>query len=150
MHTCLCRNLSDVDNDGNLTTEEFVLAMFLVDLAKTGQPLPAKLPPELVPPSYRRGRSGSAVSVGVAPVQMTSPPGQVLPGTQPVPAPPGKAAGVDMSTWLKYVRRKLNLKPSMTVFLSHCHPCPNTRWCISGGRFGTQTRKKEHVLKILF
>ncbi len=47
------RNLSDIDNDGKLTCEEFVLAMHLVDNAKMGQMPPAKLPPDLVPPSYR-------------------------------------------------------------------------------------------------
>eukprot|EP00058_Branchiostoma_floridae_P005138 XP_002590626.1 hypothetical protein BRAFLDRAFT_83720 [Branchiostoma floridae] len=50
--------LSDVDNDGKLTQEEFVLAMHLTDVAKAG-PLPGTLPQELVPPSYRRVRSGS-------------------------------------------------------------------------------------------
>lgn len=51
-------NLSDVDVDGKLTCEEFVLAMHLVDKAKRNEPLPTKLPPDLVPPSYRRS-SGS-------------------------------------------------------------------------------------------
>lgn len=48
-----CRNLSDVDKDGNLKAEEFILAMHLVDLAKSGQPLPSLLPPELIPPTLR-------------------------------------------------------------------------------------------------
>uniref|UniRef100_A0A3B4GLD5 Intersectin 2b n=1 Tax=Pundamilia nyererei TaxID=303518 RepID=A0A3B4GLD5_9CICH len=46
-----CRNLADVDKDGKLQAEEFILAMHLVDLAKSGQPLPLTLPTELVPPS---------------------------------------------------------------------------------------------------
>lgn len=57
--------LSDIDNDGKLTCEEFCLAMHLVDMSRKGQPMPAKLPPDLIPPSYRRGRSSS---------QTTSPP----------------------------------------------------------------------------
>uniref|UniRef100_A0A669EBH7 Intersectin 2b n=1 Tax=Oreochromis niloticus TaxID=8128 RepID=A0A669EBH7_ORENI len=56
MHLCSnlqisCRNLADVDKDGKLQAEEFILAMHLVDLAKSGQPLPLTLPTELVPPS---------------------------------------------------------------------------------------------------
>ena len=52
------RSLSDLDNDGKLTTEEFTLAMYLVDLVKSGQTLPDKLPPELLPPTYK-ARKGS-------------------------------------------------------------------------------------------
>lgn len=48
-----CRNLADVDKDGKLKAEEFILAMHLVDVAKSGQPLPLTLPTELVPPSQR-------------------------------------------------------------------------------------------------
>lgn len=47
------RTLADVDKDGKLRAEEFILAMHLVDVAKTGQPLPLTLPSELVPPSQR-------------------------------------------------------------------------------------------------
>ncbi|XP_028858208.1 intersectin-2a isoform X2 [Denticeps clupeoides] len=46
-------NLADVDRDGQLKAEEFILAMHLVDMAKTGLPLPLSLPPDLVPPSLR-------------------------------------------------------------------------------------------------
>uniref|UniRef100_A0A3Q0RKA4 Intersectin 2b n=1 Tax=Amphilophus citrinellus TaxID=61819 RepID=A0A3Q0RKA4_AMPCI len=46
-------NLADVDKDGKLKAEEFILAMHLVDVAKSGQPLPLTLPTELVPPSQR-------------------------------------------------------------------------------------------------
>uniref|UniRef100_A0A673C6P2 Intersectin 2b n=1 Tax=Sphaeramia orbicularis TaxID=375764 RepID=A0A673C6P2_9TELE len=45
--------LADVDKDGKLKAEEFILAMHLVDMAKIGQPLPLTLPNELVPPSQR-------------------------------------------------------------------------------------------------
>ncbi|XP_025062320.1 intersectin-1 isoform X1 [Alligator sinensis] len=55
-------NLSDVDQDGKLTAEEFILAMHLIDVAMSGQPLPPVLPPEYIPPSFRRVRSGSGVS----------------------------------------------------------------------------------------
>uniref|UniRef100_A0A8D0FET4 Intersectin-1 n=1 Tax=Strix occidentalis caurina TaxID=311401 RepID=A0A8D0FET4_STROC len=55
-------NLSDIDQDGKLTAEEFILAMHLIDVAMSGQPLPPVLPPEYIPPSFRRVRSGSGLS----------------------------------------------------------------------------------------
>lgn len=47
------RSLADVDKDGQLRAEEFILAMHLVDMAKTGHPLPLTLPQDLIPPSLR-------------------------------------------------------------------------------------------------
>ncbi|XP_062454672.1 intersectin-1 isoform X5 [Rhea pennata] len=55
-------NLSDIDQDGKLTAEEFILAMHLIDVAMSGQPLPPVLPPEYIPPSFRRVRSGSGIT----------------------------------------------------------------------------------------
>ncbi|NXI54532.1 ITSN2 protein, partial [Chloroceryle aenea] len=49
-------SLADLDGDGQLKADEFVLAMHLTDMAKAGQPLPLTLPPELVPPSFRSGK----------------------------------------------------------------------------------------------
>ncbi|XP_069058591.1 intersectin-1 isoform X3 [Pleurodeles waltl] len=46
-------NLSDIDQDGKLTAEEFILAMHLIDMAMSGQPLPPVLPPEYIPPTFR-------------------------------------------------------------------------------------------------
>uniref|UniRef100_A0A3B3Z8C1 Uncharacterized protein n=1 Tax=Periophthalmus magnuspinnatus TaxID=409849 RepID=A0A3B3Z8C1_9GOBI len=43
--------LADVDKDGQLRADEFILAMHLVDMAKTGRPLPLTLPQDLIPPS---------------------------------------------------------------------------------------------------
>uniref|UniRef100_A0A8C7RYW3 Intersectin-1 n=1 Tax=Oncorhynchus mykiss TaxID=8022 RepID=A0A8C7RYW3_ONCMY len=56
-------NLSDIDQDGKLTAEEFILAMHLIDMAMSGLPLPPILPPDFIPPTFRRVRSGSGVSV---------------------------------------------------------------------------------------
>ncbi|XP_058485779.1 intersectin-2b isoform X2 [Solea solea] len=55
--------LADVDKDGKLKAEEFILAMHLVDLAKSGLPLPLTLPSELVPPSLRGAVNGSSSSL---------------------------------------------------------------------------------------
>ncbi|KAF7662105.1 hypothetical protein LDENG_00246270 [Lucifuga dentata] len=54
--------LADVDKDGKLKAEEFILAMHLVDMARSGQPLPLTLPNELVPPSQRSAVNGSISS----------------------------------------------------------------------------------------
>ncbi|KAA8595485.1 hypothetical protein FQN60_010776 [Etheostoma spectabile] len=57
--------LADVDKDGKLKADEFILAMHLVDMAKTGQHLPLTLPTELVPPSQRSTVNGSSSSLYV-------------------------------------------------------------------------------------
>jgi hypothetical protein len=46
-------DLSDVDKDGQLDLQEFVIAMFLIDMAKKGHDLPAQLDEEMVPPQKR-------------------------------------------------------------------------------------------------
>lgn len=61
--------LSDMDADGRLGCDEFVLAMYLCDLALSGETIPPKLPLELIPPTFRKGstihsRHGSVVSQG--------------------------------------------------------------------------------------
>uniref|UniRef100_A0AAQ4R393 Intersectin 2b n=1 Tax=Gasterosteus aculeatus aculeatus TaxID=481459 RepID=A0AAQ4R393_GASAC len=58
--------LADVDKDGKLKAEEFILAMHLVDMAKIGQPLPLTLPTELIPPSQRGAVNGSSSSLYAA------------------------------------------------------------------------------------
>ncbi|ESN98997.1 hypothetical protein HELRODRAFT_107112 [Helobdella robusta] len=57
-HTILAQIwcLADIDTDGNLSPDEFCVAMYLIDQAKSGFPVPATLPVDLVPPSYRRTR----------------------------------------------------------------------------------------------
>ncbi|XP_069549849.1 intersectin-2b isoform X1 [Brachyistius frenatus] len=58
--------LADVDKDGKLKAEEFILAMHLVDMARSGQPLPLTLPTELLPPSQRGAMNGSGSSLYAA------------------------------------------------------------------------------------
>ncbi|MBN3298282.1 ITSN1 protein, partial [Amia calva] len=84
-------NLSDIDQDGKLTAEEFILAMHLIDMAMSGQPLPPVLPPDFIPPAFRRVRSGSGISttslhlvdqrVQEEPVEEELPPEKKLPVT---------------------------------------------------------------------
>ncbi|CAH8829296.1 unnamed protein product [Trichobilharzia szidati] len=45
--------LSDIDMDGHLDVDEFVLAKYLIDLASKGNEIPDRLPEHLIPPSKR-------------------------------------------------------------------------------------------------
>lgn len=54
-----------MDSDGRLGCEEFVLAMHLCDMAKSGETIPAALPADLVPPTFRRQRQSSVSSQGM-------------------------------------------------------------------------------------
>ncbi|KAM8832294.1 intersectin-2a isoform 2-T2 [Spinachia spinachia] len=60
-------NLADVGRDGQLQADEFILAMHLVDMAKTGRPLPLTLPQDLVPPSLRGGTKPGELVNGTGP-----------------------------------------------------------------------------------
>lgn len=56
-----------MDSDGRLGCEEFVLAMYLCDRAIAGEKPPVTLPPDLIPPSFRKvtSRHGSVSSSAV-------------------------------------------------------------------------------------
>ena len=41
--------LSDIDKDGHLDLEEFVIAMYLSEISKLGEELPSKLDPSMIP-----------------------------------------------------------------------------------------------------
>merc|ERR1712146_36671 len=49
--------LSDIDKDGCLDQDEFAVAMWLIDQAKTGNAPPQTLPENLIPPSKRTAKS---------------------------------------------------------------------------------------------
>ncbi|OAD53884.1 Intersectin-2, partial [Eufriesea mexicana] len=51
--------LSDMNSDGRLSCDEFVLAMHLCDIVKNGEKIPTTLPIELIPPAFRRQRQSS-------------------------------------------------------------------------------------------
>ena len=46
--------LSDVDKDGCLDADEFAVCQYLIRMAKGGRPLPATLPPNIIPPSKKK------------------------------------------------------------------------------------------------
>ncbi|XP_041351403.1 intersectin-1-like isoform X5 [Gigantopelta aegis] len=117
--------LSDVDNDGKLTCDEFCIAMHLSDLARSGVTLPPKLPAELVPASMR-GRAGSLASVSMPAVPISQPApsqgdsfGDLLGGlgmsapvpliqAQPQPAANGEIKPEDTSPVTFEDKRKMN------------------------------------------
>merc|ERR1719150_2219695 len=47
-------NLADIDKDGKLSVEEFIVAMHLCEMGMKWEPLPTQLPLSLVPPNMRR------------------------------------------------------------------------------------------------
>ncbi|KAF9886649.1 hypothetical protein FE257_011289 [Aspergillus nanangensis] len=60
-------DLADIDADGQLTKDEFAVAMYLVRLQRSGKDqLPQTLPPALIPPSMRRPGSAQ-VAAAAAP-----------------------------------------------------------------------------------
>ncbi|XP_054982639.1 epidermal growth factor receptor substrate 15-like 1 isoform X4 [Sorex araneus] len=63
-------DLSDIDKDGHLDRGEFAVAMHLVYRALEKEPVPAVLPPSLIPPAKRK----KSVFVGAVPVLPASPP----------------------------------------------------------------------------
>ncbi|KAM3619712.1 uncharacterized protein V6R79_012436 [Siganus canaliculatus] len=65
-------DLSDIDKDGHLDRDEFAVAMHLVYRALEKEPVPALLPPSLVPLSKRKKSLGSVASS--APGLPASPP----------------------------------------------------------------------------
>jgi hypothetical protein len=91
-------NLADIDGDGRLIPDEFIVAMHYVAVAKSGKPVPATLPLEIMPPSCRKRASTSPSSPVMSDNQPASlprptakPPAGVtkVPAIQPpVPGPP--------------------------------------------------------------
>lgn len=64
--------LADIDADGNLSSDEFCVAMHLIDQTKSGFPLPATLPPDLIPPTQRKLRRASEVNSAHVSVAVTA------------------------------------------------------------------------------
>ncbi|RDW70772.1 EF hand domain protein [Aspergillus mulundensis] len=74
-------DLADIDADGQLTRDEFAVAMYLIRQQFTNKgPLPHTLPPALIPPSMRRPSSTHA-----APVPAPVPAPAAAPSHPPAP-----------------------------------------------------------------
>lgn len=75
-------DLADINSEGQLSKDEFAVAMYLIRQQRKGEPLPTTLPPNLIPPSLRTPANQAA--------PVTSP--QLAP---PMP-PPAKSATDDL------------------------------------------------------
>ena len=77
-------DLADINSEGQLSKDEFAVAMYLIRQQRKGDQLPTTLPPNLIPPSLR-----TAANQAVPPA-----------ATQPAPpiprAPPPKSAADDL------------------------------------------------------
>jgi epidermal growth factor receptor substrate 15 len=75
-------DLADINSEGQLSKDEFAVAMYLIRQQRKGDQLPTTLPPSLIPPSLR------------------TPANQAVPATAPQPAPPvpraAKSAAEDL------------------------------------------------------
>merc|ERR1719273_2581452 len=74
-------NLSDIDKDGKLSVEEFILAMHLCEMAQKGEPFSDPLPISLVPPSLRRGYLAANGSAAATPGSVRSDGGVASPAS---------------------------------------------------------------------
>jgi hypothetical protein len=50
----LNRTLADVDRDGKLDRNEFIVAMYFIEEKLANKPLPSYLPLEFVPPNHKK------------------------------------------------------------------------------------------------
>ncbi|KAK2766196.1 hypothetical protein FQN54_007712 [Arachnomyces sp. PD_36] len=81
-------DLADIDSDGQLSKEEFAVAMYLVRQQRSKkEPLPQVLPPALIPPSMRRQNAA-------APPRPAQPP----PAAAPAPTAADDLFGLDSFT----------------------------------------------------
>lgn len=91
-------DLADVDADGQLTKDEFAVAMYLVRQQRAGkEPLPQVLPPALIPPSMRRQFPGEAAPVAPVPAAPAAPAAPAPPAPQP-PSAADDLFGLDAFT----------------------------------------------------
>ncbi|KAH6918053.1 hypothetical protein BKA70DRAFT_1381078 [Coprinopsis sp. MPI-PUGE-AT-0042] len=59
-------HLSSIRNDGHLNSDEFILAMHLLQNKLKGKPIPTELPPSLIPPSLRQSSSSHVPTISLS------------------------------------------------------------------------------------
>jgi epidermal growth factor receptor substrate 15 len=68
-------DLADINSEGQLNRDEFAVAMYLIrQQRKPGTPLPATLPPNLIPPSMRNQMRSTNAIPAPEPPSFTAPP----------------------------------------------------------------------------
>jgi epidermal growth factor receptor substrate 15 len=86
-------DLADINSEGQLSREEFAVAMYLIRQQRKGDPLPTTLPPNLIPPGLRTAANQSVgvPTLSAAPVPQPKSATEDLFGldafTTPAPAP---------------------------------------------------------------
>ncbi|KAJ7090190.1 hypothetical protein B0H15DRAFT_251083 [Mycena belliarum] len=76
-------DLADMNNDGKLTRDGFAIAWYLIQKKRNGVPIPASLPPSLIPPSLRSASSHSPFAAPTHPELATD----LFSWDEPVPSP---------------------------------------------------------------
>ncbi|KAI0340677.1 EF-hand [Trametopsis cervina] len=94
-------DLSDIDSNGRLSRDEFAVAMYLIQMAERGQPLPDRLPSSLIPPARRPAASGPpsppvssmpSHTADLIDLDFTAPIAMPTPTAVELPAPPAMTA----------------------------------------------------------
>ncbi|KAF7322672.1 hypothetical protein HMN09_00045900 [Mycena chlorophos] len=75
-------DLADINNNGQLTRDGFAIAWYLIQKKRVGVPIPATLPPSLIPPSMRGGAAPAP-----APQAASELPKDLFSWDDPLPAP---------------------------------------------------------------
>jgi epidermal growth factor receptor substrate 15 len=65
-------HLASIRNDGHLNSDEFVVAMHLLQNKLNGKPIPTELPPSLIPPSLRQSSSSHVPTLSMSSPSMSS------------------------------------------------------------------------------
>lgn len=88
--------MADIDGDGRLVPDEFIVALHYVAMAKSGKPVPASLPADVVPPSYRKHQKPQTLESPAEkqPASLPKPTSRPPAGVTKVPAiqPPSSGA----------------------------------------------------------
>lgn len=79
-------DLADMNNDGMLTRDGFAIAWHLIQKKRNGIPIPASLPPSLIPPSMR-APTGASPFTPVTAAPPPEPAKDLFSWDEPVPSP---------------------------------------------------------------
>jgi epidermal growth factor receptor substrate 15 len=96
-------DLADINSEGQLSKDEFAVAMFLIRQQRKGDPLPQTLPSNLIPPTLRNRANQQAPAIAPLPPQPKSAADDLFgldAFSDPTPASPQRAVGTGGSAAL--------------------------------------------------